>query len=267
MSTGAAGGLDGEPGELVVERRGHVVVIRLNRPEARNALSVTLLQALGRAVLDAESDPDVRAAVLTGTGDRAFCAGMDLRSFAGGDFTFDDDEGVAGFRRLCRGEVTVPLVGAANASALAGGLELLLGCDLIVVAEGARLGLPEVKRGLFPGGGGTFIGTRIPLALALELTLTGEPIDAARAAAIGLANAVVPADQVLPVALGYAERIAANGPLAVVAAKELVRLGVADAGAAWARLAELQPQVFGSEDAKEGALAFVEKRSPAWQGR
>jgi enoyl-CoA hydratase/carnithine racemase len=260
---------DGRPGgdELVVDRQGHVLLLRLNRPEARNALTATLVQSLGRAVLAGESDPEVRAIVLTGTGDRAFCAGMDLRAFAGGDFTIDDAEGMRGFQRLVRGQVEVPLVGAANASALAGGLELLLGCDLIVVAEGATLGLPEVKRGLFAGGGGTFIGTRVPLSIALELALTGDAVDAARAAAIGLVNAVVPADQVVPVALGYAERIAANGPLAVRATKELVRLGVADAEAAWARLGELQPAVFGSEDAREGAMAFVEKREPVWRGR
>jgi enoyl-CoA hydratase/carnithine racemase len=252
---------------LVTERRGHVLVARLNRPEARNALSPALIQALGAALVTGETDPDVRAVVLTGTGDRAFCAGMDLRAFAGGDFAIEGGPELEAFQRLTRGEIEVPLVGAANASAVAGGLELLLGCDIIVVAEGANLGLPEVKRGLFAGGGGTFIGTRVPLGIALELTLTGDPIDADRALALGLANAVVPADEVLPVALAYAERIAANGPLAVRATKELVRLGVTDAAGAWERLREWQPKVFGSEDAKEGALAFIEKRSPAWQGR
>lgn len=267
MSGDAAAG-DAEAGdELVVERRGHVLVARLNRPRARNALTPGLIQALGAAIVAGETDPDVRAVVLTGTGDRAFCAGMDLRAFAGGDFAIDDGPELQAFHRLTRGEVGVPLVGAANGSAVAGGLELLLGCDLIVLAEGAQLGLPEVKRGLFAGGGGTFIGTRVPLSIALELALTGDAIDAARAAALGLANAVVPADRVLPVALDYAERIAANGPLGVAATKELVRLAVTDAEAAWARLRVLQPQVFGSDDAKEGALAFIEKRAPAWQGR
>jgi enoyl-CoA hydratase len=253
--------------ELVLDRQGAVLVARLNRPEARNALTPSLIRALGGALLAAEGDPEVRAVVLTGTGDRAFCAGMDLRAFAGGDADPGRGEEAQAFHRLIRGQIAVPLVGAANATAVAGGLELLLGCDIIVVAEGARLGLPEVKRGLFAAGGGTFLGTRIPLGVALELALTGDTVDADRALALGLANAVVPADRVLEVALGYAERIAANGPLGVAATKELVRLGVTDAAAAWARLAELQPQVFASDDAREGALAFVEKRDPHWTGR
>jgi enoyl-CoA hydratase len=175
---------------------------------------------------------------------------------------------MASFIRLLEGKVAVPVVGAANATAVAGGFELLLGCDLIVASSQAKFGLPEVKRGLFPGSPGTLLlGTRIPLSIALELTLTGDSIDAERALALGLVNAVVAPDQVLAAALDYAERIASNGPLGVAAVKELVRLGVADAGRAAERLRELQPQVFGSEDAQEGARAFVEKRAPVWQGR
>jgi enoyl-CoA hydratase/carnithine racemase len=124
-----------------------------------------------------------------------------------------------------------------------------------------------VKRGLFAAGGGTFLGTRIPYAVAMELALTGDPIEAERALAVGLVNAVAPAAEVVDVAVGYAERIAANGPLALAATKELVRLGVLDPAAARTRLRELQPLVFGSEDAKEGATAFVEKRPPVWRGR
>jgi enoyl-CoA hydratase len=258
---------DGDEVELVTERHGAVLVARLNRPEARNALSPSLMQAIGGALVAAETGPDVRAVVLTGTGDRAFCAGMDLKSFASGGLVLEDGPELQAFTRLLQGDIAVPVVGAAQATAVAGGLELLLGCDLIVVAEGAQLGLPEVKRGLFAAGGGTNIGTRIPLSAALELTLTGDAIDAARALALGLVNAVVPADEVVTTALAYAGRIAANGPLAVQATKELVRLAVTDAGAARERLAELQPQVFGSEDAREGATAFVERRDPVWRGR
>jgi enoyl-CoA hydratase len=172
-----------------------------------------------------------------------------------------------GFRRLVDGQVTVPVIGAANATAVAGGFELLLACDIIVASSEARFGLPEVKRGLFAAGGGVFLGTRLPLGLALEITLTGDYIDAPRAYELGLVNAVVPPEQVLPAALGYAERIAANGPLALAATKELVRMGVTNYERAKERSRELIETVFGSEDAKEGASAFVEKRAPVWKGR
>jgi enoyl-CoA hydratase/carnithine racemase len=253
--------------ELVSERRGAVLILRLNRPGARNALNPSLIHAIGAAVLDAEADPDTRAVVLTGTGDRAFCAGMDLRSFARGEGSREFDDAGTAFLRLMDGDVAVPFVGAANASAVAGGLELLLGCDVVVAAERARFGLPEVQRGLIPGGGGTLLGARIPLALAMELVLTGDLVDAARALQVGLVNAVVPAADVLPTAIAYAERIAANGPLAVRAARELVRLAALDGAGVRSRLEHWRPVVFGSEDAREGARAFVEKRPPHWQGR
>lgn len=254
--------------ELVRERRGGVLVARLNRPEARNALSPSLMGAIGAAVIDAEADPDVRALVLTGTGDRAFCAGMDLRAFADGEaMAAADPDAMTAFQRLLDGQVTVPVVGAANATAVAGGFELLLGCDLIVASAAAKFGLPEVKRGLFPAGGGTRLGLRVPLGVALEITLTGDSFDAERAYALGLVNAVVPPGEVLDRALELAERIAANGPLAVAAVKELVRLAITDAARAEERLVELREAVFASEDAREGATAFVEKRSPVWQGR
>jgi enoyl-CoA hydratase/carnithine racemase len=254
--------------ELVRERRGAVLVARLNRPDARNALTPGLIRAIGAAIVDAETDPEIRAVVLTGTGARAFCAGMDLRAFAAGEQTGlgDDDAGRA-FLRLTEGGVTVPLVGAANGAAVAGGFELLLDCDVIIASSEAKFGLPEVKRGLFPAGGGTFLGTRVGLGIALEMTLTGDSISAERAYDLGLVNEVVPPDEVMTRAVAMAERIAANGPLGVAAAKELVRLGVSDPARARERLQELRPVVFNSEDAAEGAMAFVEKRTPVWQGR
>lgn len=254
--------------ELVVERRGQILVVRLNRPDARNALTPGLLKGIGAAMVDAESDPEIRAVVLTGTGDRAFCAGMDLRSFASGEKMLGDaDEAAAAYQRLAQGRLAVPVVGAANGTAVGGGLELLLGSDLIVASAEAKFGFPEAKRGLFAAGGGVFIGTRIPLGIALEMTLTGDLIDAARAYEVGLVNAVATPEEVLGTALGFAERIAANGPLGLAASKELVRLSVTDYAGAAARMKELQTTVFTSADAKEGAAAFIEKRQPVWQGR
>lgn len=254
--------------EFLVERRDAVTVLTLNRPQARNALNGNLIAGIGATVLAAEQDPATRALVLTAAGDRAFCSGMDLRAFSEGeDVGFSDTPENRAFQRLTRGAVEVPVIGAANGTAVGGGLELLLGCDLIVAAENAKFGLPEVQRGLFPGGGGTYIAERIPLGIALQLTLTGDFFTAARGYEIGLLNAVVPADRVLDTALGFAERIAANGPLGVAACKELVRLSVTAPEKAAGRLRHWQGVVFASADAREGAAAFVEKRAPRWQGR
>jgi enoyl-CoA hydratase len=255
--------------ELVVERRGPVVVARLNRPDARNALTPSLLGAIGRTAVEADADPESRVLVITGTGDRAFCAGMDLRAFAaGGDDVFaGDPDAMTNYWRLLKGDLSIPVVGGANGAAVGGGLELLLGCDIVVAATNARFGFPEIQRGLFPAGRGTLLATRVPMAFALELTLTGDLITSDRAREIGLVNKVVASDEVLPAALAYAERLAANAPLGLAAIKELIHLGVADPGRWDTRATELQQSVFASDDAKEGATAFIEQRAPVWRGR
>ena len=258
-------------GELVVvEQRGAARILRLNRPEARNSLSPELIGELGAALDAAVADDTVRAVVLTGTGDRAFCAGMDLRAFSEGRTgrAAGGGDPMAAFGRFIRESIPKPIIGAAQATAVAGGFELLLACDLIVASSGAQFGIPEAKRGLFAAGGGVFLSKRIPLALALELGMTGDLITAERALALGLINRVVPPERVLDEALALAARITANGPLGVRATKELMRLALgATLREAEQRQAVLQPQVFGSEDAKEGSLAFVEKRAPNWKGR
>jgi enoyl-CoA hydratase/carnithine racemase len=257
--------------DVETERRGSILILRINRPEARNALNPAVIRGIGEGVAEADTDPDVGAVIITGTGDRAFCAGMDLRGFAaggGGTPSEEDRKGAAAYSAFIRDGSAKPVIAAANATAVAGGFELLLACDMAVVADDARFGLPEVKRALFPAGGGVFLSRRIPMAVAYELTLTGETFDAQRAYALGLVNRVVPRDQVMDEAVALAETITANGPLAVKAIKRLVKAAATLPPAdAWALQGELQPVVFGSADAKEGATAFIERRPPKWQGR
>jgi enoyl-CoA hydratase len=256
-----------EPGgdELVVERDGCVLIARINRPERRNALSIAVLSGLAAAVTEAETSPDVRVLLLTGTGDQSFCAGMDLKEFAAGGASLDP-EVMAAFLRLTYGQLDVPVVAAVNGSAVGGGLELLYGADVIIVGDTATFGLPEVKRGLFPAGSGTLLGTRIPMVVALEMALTGDSIAADRAYELGLVNRVVARAELMVAAMDVANRIAANGPLGVRAAKELIRAACADPEQAQARSEQWRTVVFASDDAREGAAAFLEKRPPVWSG-
>lgn len=250
-------------------REGNVEVLTLNRPDQRNALSPELLAALSAALEAILRDDEVHVVVLTGAGDRAFCAGMDLKAFAAGaSSTQGADSNSEMFRTFINGQYPKPVIGAANATAVAGGFELLLSCDLVVASEQAKFGIPEVKRGLFAAGGGTTLPARIPLAVALEFGLTGDLFDAARAHQLGLVNVVVPPHEVVSAALELAARISANGPLAVAATKKLMRL-THDKGAAVSRQMQAAERnvVFASADAKEGAKAFAERREPRWTGR
>lgn len=251
---------------LAVDRRGYVLVLRLNRPEARNALDPELLAALGRELHQADRDESVRAVIITGTGDRAFCAGMDLRAFAAAtdsDRSYEEE-----YVRFLRNGIGKPVVCAANGAAVAGGFELLLACDLVVASRTGRFGLPEVQRGLFPAGGGTHLAQRVSLAVALELALTGDLVTAERAQALGVVNRVVEPADVLDDAVALASRIAANAPLAVRVTKRLVvEAMTASRAEAWAATDEVFDTVFHSADAKEGAIAYLERREPAWLGR
>jgi enoyl-CoA hydratase len=261
---------------LLRERRGAVEVLTLNRPEKRNALNRELLDGLAAAFAELETDDDVRVIVLTGAGDRAFSAGMDLAEFASGGgggqsvaerAEGDDDVVDTSRHQIISWEYPKPIVAALNGATVAGGFEIMMCCDLVVAAEHVVFGLAEVKRGLMPGGGGTLLATRIPMAVALEITLTGDTIDSARAHELGLINRVVPSGSEVDEAVALAERIAANGPLAVQVVKKLVRQGATQGGdAAWPRPKEIGA-VFASEDAREGALAFVEKRPARFVGR
>jgi enoyl-CoA hydratase len=253
---------------LVEERHGHVLVLRLDRPDKANALTWDMIRGVGDAVAAAEADPDTRVVVITGTGDRVFTAGMDLVAMA--TPPSDPAEAAAitgGWVRLLQGAVGVPVIAAVNGSALGGGFEVVMGADLAVVAEGARLGLPEVKRGLIAGGNAPWLAARLPLAVALELGMTGDPISATRAYELGLVNAVVPADHVLTTALELASRIAENAPMAVAAMRDIVRTASIDGPAALEQFPARRDAVFASADAAEGMRAFAEKRAPEWTGR
>ena len=237
---------------LLTERSGSVLVLTLNRPEVRNALNPGLADRLAQEMREADADPGIRAVVITGNGP-VFCAGMDLKAFAqGADFS--------GLTWLYKEGISKPVIGALNGPALAGGFELVLACDLVIASEDAKVGLPEVKRGLFAAGGGTTLSARIPLAIALEFGLTGEFMDARRAHELGLFNKIVPAQSVREEALALAGKIAENAPLAVAITKKLMR------ERRWGT-AEETVAVFGSSDAMEGARAFAERRPPVWTGK
>jgi enoyl-CoA hydratase/carnithine racemase len=256
---------------LTVSRQGAVAVLALNRPEAMNAISMQMRAELRDALEALRRDPAVGAAVLTGSGDKAFSAGMDLREFARANadvpvaemkrYRWEQGEGIAAFDK--------PIIAAINGLAIGGGVELALLCDLVFAAETASFAFGEVKRGLMPGNGGTQrLSRRIGQARALEMILTGRTVDAREALAFGLVEYVVPAADLLPRAVALAEQMVANAPVAVRSAKAAIHRGAELSLQDGLRLEQdLASFLYTTEDAKEGPRAFLEKRAPSWQGR
>lgn len=250
--------------EVLTEREGAVLVITMNRPQARNAANGALARGMGAALEDLDADPALAVGVLTGAGG-TFSAGMDLKAFLTGDLPIVEGRGFAG---ITTAPPAKPVIAAVEGYALAGGCEIALACDLIVAATDARFGLPETRRGLVAGAGGLFrLPQRIPRAVALEYALTGEHFSAEAAHGWGLVNRLTEPGGALAGALELARAITANGPLAVRATKQIVH-GAPDwpAEERWARQEEIMRPVMTSADAREGATAFAEKRAPVWRG-
>lgn len=246
---------------VLVERRDRVMVITLNRPEAMNAINGALSHGLLAAVQELDGDDSLTAGVITGNG-RGFCSGMDLKAFARG-------EDIGPLTTFIRSGSRKPLIAAIEGFALAGGCEIALTCDLLVASKGAKIGIREVKVGLFAAAGGVFrLPARVGYTRAMEMAITGEPISAEDAMAAGMLSELTEPGGALAAAIGWAERIAENAPLAVAASKSLVRAAAQghDEETLWKMQEPLSKQVFSSNDAKEGPVAFAEKRAPKWTG-
>jgi enoyl-CoA hydratase len=251
--------------EVLVDQSGRVIVITINRPQARNAINHAVSAAVAQALDDLDTRNDLTVGIITGAGG-TFSSGMDLKAFLAGENVTVPGRGLAG---LCQHPPAKPLIAAVEGWALAGGCEVALACDLIVAAEDAKFGLPEAKRGLVAGAGGLVrLPRRIPAGIAMELALTGDPLPATDAHRLGLVNELTQPGQALTAALALAGRIAANGPLAVAAAKQIInRQADWSMDEVWEKQEPLMRPAFESEDAREGALAFAEKRAPVWKSR
>jgi crotonobetainyl-CoA hydratase len=259
---------------LIVDRRGPIVILTMNRPDVRNAVNTELTAALSDAYDQLEADDEVWVVVLTGAGTRAFSAGADLkemgeRRYRRPDATVGPTAPMGGFGGVTGREFAKPLIAAVNGLALGGGFEMTLACDLVVAEEHAVFGLPEAKRGIVAAAGGIVrLAQRIPLASALELGLTGEPISARQALQLGLINRVVPSGTGLEAALGLAEQLCTVAPLAARLTKRIMRASIARGEVElFALQKELMREVSASDDAREGITAFAEKRDPLWQAR
>jgi enoyl-CoA hydratase len=248
------------PPAVLTERRGRVLLITLNRPDAMNSINGELSHGLWDAVQDLNSDSSLTAGVLTGAG-RGFSSGMDLKAFARG-------EDIGPMMEFVQKGAQKPLIGAIEGFALAGGLELALSCDLLVAAKGSKLGIPEVNVGLFAAGGGLLrLPSRVGYGRAMEMAITGDPITAEEAADLGLVARLVEKGTAVDAAMALAERVARNAPLAVAASKQLIKAtqGLTEEEF-WTIQKVLEASVFSSNDAKEGPKAFAEKRAPEWTG-
>ena len=249
---------------VLTERRDGVLLITLNRPEARNAVNSDLANGVAAALDELDDDRELSLGILTGAG-KGFCAGMDLKAFVTGERPWVGDRGFAGITQRAARK---PLIAAIEGFAVAGGFEIALSCDLIVVARDARLGIPEVKRSLVAAGGALLrLPRRMPYHAAMELALTGEPMSAERAYELGIVNRISDPGQAVEVALALASEIAANAPLALIASKRILEEQWGwSPEEAWENQRAITEPVFSSADAREGATAFAEKRAPVWRG-
>jgi enoyl-CoA hydratase len=249
------------------EQRGPFAVITINRPEARNAVNGDVATGIEEAIDRIEADDSVWVGILTGV-PPVFCAGADLKEINSGNAGgLSTKKG--GFGGITMRERTKPIIAAVDGPALAGGTEIVLSCDLVVASSTATFGIPEVKRNLVAGAGGLFrLGRKIPINIAMELTLTGDPIDAARAHHFGLVNRLVEPGEALDAAIALAEQVCANAPLAVRESRKIVLEATnAPDDVGWKMSAEGMGRVMQSEDLQEGLMAFIEKRPPVWKGR
>jgi len=254
-----------EPPAVLSERRERVLLITINRPDQRNAVNAAVASGIAAALDQLDGDAELSVGVLTGAG-KGFCSGMDLKAFVSGERPYAEGRGFAG---IVERPAEKPLIAAVEGFAVAGGLEVALACDMIVAARGARLGIPEVKRSLVAAGGALLrLPKVLPHTIAMELALTGEPITAERAHELGLVNRLSEPGQATSTALELAGTVAANGPLALAATKRVMRESVEwPEPEFFSRQRAIIDPVFSSEDAREGAGAFAEKREPVWRGR